>query len=67
MISGGDKRKKKPQRQTHKEGGYGFLKIIDTSERILGSAPSFNFPPLNSDDSQFIVEIRLPSAKAIVL
>lgn len=50
----------------NREGGYGFIKIIDECQRILGTTPAFNFPIIKSESSDFIVEIRLPGAISIL-
>jgi hypothetical protein len=61
------KRTGRPSRRaTHKEGGYGFLKIIDASERVLGSSPIFNFPIISPREEHFIVEVRLPAGTKVL-
>jgi hypothetical protein len=58
---------KRSKLKVYKEGGYGFLKIIDASERLLGTTPIFNFPIMSSEESQFIVEVRLVGAEKVLL
>lgn len=52
---------------SYREGGYGFLKVIHASERLLGIAPIFNFPPINEESGQFIVEIRLAGGASVLV
>jgi hypothetical protein len=61
------KTRKRGGLESYKEGGYGFLKVIHASEQLLGNAPIFNFPPMNDETSQFIVEIRLPGAASVLV
>ncbi|HAQ81443.1 MAG: hypothetical protein CFE30_25505 [Bradyrhizobium sp. PARBB1] len=62
-------RKSKGKRRvnSYKEGGYGFLKVIDACERLLKVPPVFNFPIISAEDGQFIVEIKLPGAEALLV
>lgn len=59
--------RKKGNLESYKEGGYGFLKVIDAAERLLGTTPVFNFPILYDDKGLFIVEIRLPGAASVLI
>jgi hypothetical protein len=59
--------RKKTSLDSYKEGGYGFLKVIDASERLLGSPPMFNFPIISDEKGQFIVEIRLVGASMVLV
>jgi hypothetical protein len=41
--------------------------VIDACERLLKVPPVFNFPIISAEDGQFIVEIKLPGAEALLV